>query len=429
MLVWKPLVDQKVILTVADVEGDKFDATMQSNLAVKAKYFDLTLTPTLTVLDGGDVVTVNGNTIITGNTVGSATIKATFVASGITIERVFTVVIGYENYAEGTILVSAINKKAYLPDGLTPVKITDADGVVYYENGAWDWTKLVAPNTYEIGKKVLYVQTAQNVWSVQTEIYMGVITNEEDFKYFASTATKYTKNLLVDSTQYSGGKARTGYWILANDITVNDSNWADDFMYNFRYYQNATFDGNGHTLTIYMGSAWRFGIFSRSYELLVKNVHFDIRVNNAKLSGNTNTSVIFGDDMRNSAIVDSWIEIKATDTIATPVSQFKFITMYSTNICLKNCVINIGDGILAENAAIQQMAGNWVVHGTQIDTQNNYFFTSVAGVTANNCFVAKQVSEITSTNSWRYTFTEFLKSEWWTYNEQTQTLTFGKKVS
>ena len=153
-----------------------------------------------------------------------------------------------------------------------------ADGIVYYENGAWDWTKLVAPNTYEIGKKVLYVQTAQNVWSVQTEIYMGVITNEEDFKYFASAATKYTQNLLVDSTQYSGGKARTGYWILANDITVNDSNWTDDFMYNFRYYQNATFDGNGHTLTIYMGSPWRFGIFCRSYELLVKNVHFDIRV-------------------------------------------------------------------------------------------------------------------------------------------------------
>ena len=200
-------------------------------------------------------------------------------------------------------------------------------------------------------------------------------------------------------------------------------------MYNFRYYQNATFDGNGHTLTIYMGSPWRFGIFGRSYELLVKNVHFDIKVNNAKLSGNTNTSVIFGDDMRNSAIVDSWIEIKATDTIATPVSQFKFITMYSTNICLKNCVINIGDGILAENAAIQQMAGNWVVHGTQIDTQNNYFFTSVAGVTANNCFVAKQVSEITSTNSWRYTFTEFLKSEWWTYDSQNQTITWGLKTN
>jgi len=368
---------------------------------------------------------VNGNTITTRNSIGSATIKATFVASGQTIERVITVVIGYADYTEGIIRVSAINKKIYLPDGLTPVKVTDAEGVVYFESGAWDYTKFIVPNTYEIGKKVLYIETSQTIWSVQTEIYMGIITSEEDFKYFASGDSNYMTNLLVDSSQYTDAKARTGYWIFANNITVNDSTW--EFMYNHRYYDNATLDGNGYTLTINMGSTWRFGIFDRSYELLVKNLHFDIRVSNAKFSSNTNTAVIFGDDMRNSALVDCWIEINAADTIETPISELKFMTMYATNICMKNCVVNIGDGILAENAAIKQMAGNWVVHGTQIDTQNNYFFTNVSGVTANNCCVAKQVSEITSTSVWRYTFTELLKSDCWTYNEQAQTLTWGLK--
>ena len=43
--------------------------------------------------------------------------------------------------------------------------------------------------------------------------------------------------------------------------------------------------------------------------------------------------------------------------------------------------------------------------------------------------IAKQVSEITSTNSWRYTFTEFLKSEWWTYDSQNQTITWGLKTN
>ena len=429
-LIWKDDLTALTSVSLNDESLEEITVLVGETVTVKGKLIAENLTPALTVVSGEEFVSVTDNVVSTLGK-GTATITVIFTIGEEVVEKTITVIVSEEAKVEefkgGAIMLSDINDKAHLPNGLTPVKVTDENGVVYFENGAWDWTKIAASKTYEIVKKTLFAETETVTYIVEVEIYMGVIASEEDFKWFASTEDAYKNELRVNHTKYDGGSARYGYWIFAKDVTVNTNTWSK--MYNNRYYDGVILDGNGYTLNINMDTGWSFGIFDKTYETLIKNLHFNITVTNAKLTANNNNKAIFADDMRNSALVDCLIDISAADTIATPVSELLFMTTYATNICLKNCVVNIGDGILAENAAIKQMAGNWVVHGTQIDTQNNYFFTSVSGVTANNCFVAKQVSEITSTNSWRYTFTEFLKSEWWTYNEQTQTLTWGLKVA
>ncbi len=430
-LIWKA--DLVKSLTVLLNDELRNEATVQvgETVTVKGSYLEEDLTPALTIVDGADYVSITDNVITALDQAGTATVKATFTVGEEIIEKTITITVKDNSepveFDGGAIMLSDVNNKAHLPNGLTPLRITDGDGVVYYENEVWDWSKVVASKTYEIVKKTLYVETATVTYMVDAEIYMGVIASEEDFKWFASTEDTYKTDLLIDHTKYSGAKARSGYWIFANDITVNTNTWSK--MYNNRYYENLVLDGNGHTLNINMDTGWSFGIFDKTFETLIKNLHFNITLTNAKLTANRNNTVIFADDMRNSAIVDCLIDISAADTIANPVSELYLMTTYATNICLNNCMINIGDGILAENAAIKQMAGNWEVHGTLINTQNAYFFTNVSGVTANNSFVAKQVSEITETNSFRYTFNDFVSRDWWTYDSQNQTITWGLKTN
>ncbi len=433
-LVWKATIKNNVDVSINDVATESVTLGFGETATVTGSNSTLgTLIPTLTIVEGNDIVSIEDNEITALSVAGTATITATYDLAGETVEKQITVTVKDlsaepEVFTGGNIMLSDVNDKAHLPAGLTPITVKDEEGVVYYSNGAWDWSKISAPLTYEFTTLTLYVETEEVTYIVDAEIYMGVIASEEDFKYFAArTSTYLIDSLLVTATRYTSEKARTGYWIFADDVTVNTSTWSDLGMGGHRYYDNLTLDGNGHTLSIKMDTGWMFGLFGRSYELLVKNLHLDISLTNEKLTSNTNTQIIISDDLRNSMINNCLIDISAADTIVTPVSTLYLTTGNNANICFNNCVTNIADGILAENAVIKQMAGNWSVHGTTYNTNNSIFVTSVSGVTANNSCVVGTVSELPNKTASRYDYNALIGSDWWTYDEDTQTLTWGLK--
>ncbi len=437
-LVWTSSIKNNVEVLLDGEKLDQKTINVGESVIVTGNSSLGNLIPTLTIVEGNDIVSIEDNVITALSVAGTATITVSYDLAGETVTKTITVIVKNpstepEVFTGGKIMLSDINNTAHLPTGLTPITITDENGVVYYSNGAWDWSKISAPQTYEFATKTLLVETVEATYIVETEIYMGVIANENDLKYLLSADTAYISNLVVETlTSYKNDdgvtkpKVRTGYWIFVDDVTVNASTWAK--MYNPRYFETGILDGNGHTLSITMNDSWSFGIFSRTYDVLIKNLRFDISITNSKVTANKNKQAIFADAPNKTMIVDCLINITAADTIATPVSELLLVTTYANNLGLKNCIINVGDGILAENAVIKTMAGNWVVHGTHIDVQNNYFFTSVNGVTANNSCVAKEVADVVDTEQWRYTFTELLKSDWWTYDATAKTLTWGLKT-
>ncbi len=428
MLVWKPLVDKTVTVLVNGVSGDKFDVTMQSNLTVKANYFDLELTPTLTILQGEDVVSIDGNEITALDKVGTATIKATFIASGQTIERVISIVVGYAEYSNGAIRLSEINKKAFIPDGLTPIKITDANGVVYYQNGAWDWSKITAPKSMEVGKKVLYVETADGTSSVQTEIYAGIISSEEDFKYFAGTKTPYIDSL-TSSTNWAGQKSRKGYFIMVADIHVDGTPWSGTS--DLRYFEDGVFDGNGHTLTFESGGGWSFGVFSNTYNVKIQNLRLDFIAKDGKFGGNQNKACIIGYDMKNTVIENCYINITETGTETAPLSKLWLTAEWGNNrAVMRNVVINVGDGIVADNASTFGVANNWTINGEMIETHNCFIISNNTFANNERTLSFASVEDMAKAEySWKGSLSELIESDWWSYNEQNKTLAFGKKSS
>ena len=152
---------------------------------------------------------------------------------------------------EDELLYSTVDGEMVMPasvanSGETVVSAYDADGTVYFANGAW--TDAIALTAEEIQanavrKTVLYVDTASGkTYKVAVKSYAGVIDELTDFPtFFNNTATEAG----VAPNVY-------GYYIVTKDLGTGveelsfDQVWATDYTKTNGF--NGVLDGQGYTL-------------------------------------------------------------------------------------------------------------------------------------------------------------------------------------
>ena len=248
--------------------------TNSAGYSLYASYGSNTYKPTLTLLTGEGIVTVddaNDKILPVANAIGTATVKAVYVIEGITIEKTYTINVTLE-MLNGQIMYSTIDNdgagKIYFPedsrlDGKTIKSITDLGDqtIVYYENGA------------------VTNQLPKNVDSKDlTDYYKTVVVTMEDGTVYSTTLGSYTKVLTksADFAIFRGADESEvkGYYILANDIML-DGTWEGNTGTNGKTHKfTGTFDGNGHIAEIALKN---YGIFGTLSEATVKNTAFVVK--------------------------------------------------------------------------------------------------------------------------------------------------------
>ena len=182
----------------------------------------------------------------------------------------------------GNILYSTADGTAVLPEGLLKeseslLKVYDAVGNVYYENGAWaDALKLTADEINASQKKE-YIVTVEGDAGTKYDVTLiactGVIDELNDFVTYFSTST--------DAEQ--AAKTVYGYYIVAKDliaptqtVTMLHKTSGGGFA--------GVLDGNGHTVSFTMTadcdtSGWinGYGLFGQMLYsgATIKNIAFD----------------------------------------------------------------------------------------------------------------------------------------------------------
>ena len=248
--------------------------TNSAGYSLYASYGSNTYKPTLTLLTGEGIVTVDDASdkiLPVANAIGTATVKAVYVIEGITIEKTYTINVTLE-MLNGQIMYSTIDNdgagKIYFPedsrlDGKTIKSITDLGDqtIVYYENGA------------------VTGQLPKNVDSKDlTDYYKTVVVTMEDGTVYSTTLGSYTKVLTksADFAIFRGADESEvkGYYILANDIML-DGTWEGNTGTNGKTHKfTGTFDGNGHIAEIALKN---YGIFGTLSEATVKNTAFVVK--------------------------------------------------------------------------------------------------------------------------------------------------------
>lgn len=134
--------------------------------------------------------------------------------------------------------------KAYLLNGTKAVDVTGK--TLAGENGA-----LTAEDASEGTTRTLVFFDSDNVaYPVELRLVTKLLANEADLKYLMSTTAPYTNGLTSSIYAFNeittGDKvSRKGYYLMTADITFNGQPWSGTG--NPRYFENGTFDGNGHT--------------------------------------------------------------------------------------------------------------------------------------------------------------------------------------
>ena len=253
---------------VAMINGEtRINGTLSNNAnstyksaTVSVTYNEEALPLTLHIVEGADLVSVDGATVTAKvNTLGTAIVEATFRLPGENIERVqyFTFDVSYEAFA-GEMRWSSGDEKIYLPSGmflenenLSTVIDLDTQEVLY-ANGVWDTAFLSNESCSVRSLRVGVTGDKGTLLQVQLYSYAYVITTETEM--LSLFTAKETKSL-------------TGYYALANDITVTQ--WASDGM-NLTF--AGVFDGNGYKLTVPMRA---YGLFGRTVTGQIKNTWFE----------------------------------------------------------------------------------------------------------------------------------------------------------
>ena len=282
-------------------------------------------------------------------------------------------------------------------------------------------------------KNLVYFDENNVAYPVATRFVTKAIANEADLKFLMGTQPADTAHL-TDGIHWSNVKSRKGYYLLTSSFEFSGQPWSGTSVN--RYFENGVFDGNGNTLTARLTPGWALGLFSDTYNVKIKNTHFNIIAINQKLSSTESARLsLFGHVMTNTVVENCLIDISATDT--TAINRLD-ITTYAQGgrAAFVNCVINVADGIIAQNARTFGIANTQNYDGKEVSSHNCFFFANVQMYNDYNDTTLERAMFFTSVEeaaqaeyNWRGTLSELTKSEWWTYDKENKQLIFGQKAN
>lgn len=337
-------------------------------------------------------------------------------------------------------------KEARLKNYFTPSKATDA---VYDMDVKTKALSSIAPDGVTATK--VYLNGATMV-DVTGKTLADIFTAEEasvsttkELVFFDSNNVAYPVNVrfvtkiinttteattfFADSTSTSS-KPLTGYYLMTEDLNISVN------LYRDRYFVNGTFDGDGHTLTVTVGSNHYVGLFGRIGDVTVKNLQIDMtkdfrgssQSNYTKIQyhsllgylGSGYNACYFENVQLNLSRADG-----DTDANYSADNYPKLYIIgsleYST---AKNLVINISDGALIYPSTTKSIQ----ILGFKTTTNCYMYSDQYALMKANDSSWGTFGTSISSAIATGERFTPLTESKFWTLDKDAQTLTFGKVV-
>ena len=285
-------------------------------------------------------------------------------------------------WSGGNILYSTADGTVVLPEGLLKeleilLKVYDAAGNIYYENGAWKDSLKLSDEEINASQKKEYVVTVEGNAGTKYDVTLiacaGVIDELDDFVTFFSTCT--------DAEQ--AAKTVKGYYIVAKDIIAPTQTITMLHKKNGGGFAGVL-DGNGHTVSFTMTADCDTGSWINGYGLFgqmlfsgatIKNIAFD----NITLTG-TNIGGLFAGNTGDAArITFENVYVKAAN-----LSEGAYTNLFTgtasgsaTTFVMKNVVVEV----MADHGKNNYYQVG-VIHGSGVDAtsfvcENTYLITTV----------------------------------------------------
>lgn len=265
-------------------------------------------------------------------------------------------------------------------------------------------------------KKLLFFDESNTATAVETKFVTKIIdTVTEAEAFFLTTSSATTDTAL------------TGYYLLGKDLSFSAN------LYKDRYFINGTFDGNGHTLTVAMGTDHYVGLFGRISNVTVKNIELTItRDFSNKTSSAVQRASVLGYQSTNANTFEN-VQLNLSraegDTDANYCSSVGYPQLYligsTEKSTARNLVVNIADDTLIYD---YETAKSINIIGFTTTTNCYMFSDQYALMKKNDAAWGTFASSITDAFENEADFGALTRSKYWTADTENQTLTFGKVI-
>ena len=216
-----------------------------------------------------------------------------------------------------------------------------------------------------------------------------------------------------------------GYCLLSADITVN----AKLVNAQNRYFENGTFDGNGHTITLAMGENHYDGVFGRLTDVTVKNLQLKLTKDFGVATGDSDNvakmkeAILIHSSDVNSSFKNISIYLNRASADTTPSysedgESYKLYLTTDDMASAHNVALHVADGVFVPKTSGATMTAygfkvvsSWCVISSELSARDwvyKLYASLPAAVSANEQFLTLQTCG------------------YWTFDKTNKTLTFGK---